>query len=460
MTGAAAWVDVRVPIVSPEGWSIDELREGIREVERIHRETEAAMALLVSALPETRDSVADLARTSKCSNREARRRLDIAKVAKNLPRALALLGSGSISGEHLRVLAPVSDMQGADQLLDGAETKTPEQFSRDAEQFRIDVLGGKEIGKRQRARRMLRFFNGPEGMIGLTGLLPPLEGTELKTKLAALVDARWRDEHPERAATLGAHGGDSHEQRTADALLALTGVGGLASSLVGSFAGSRSGSTPGSSAGPSARAAAAPQKLIAVPASVRPPGPPGPPGPGPGPLRTLPNSNPSTEDPGREANAVSVQTAKPAVIILFNVDKWEAEIVGGGPIPVTPSLFDQTRADLYYCFQNMVGEILKFGKSRRYPTAVQRLAVIARDRRCIYPDCTSPPNTCDVHHCDEVEEDDGATDVEVMGLLCHAHHRHLHVNKQVIEREPDGSITVRDRVSGVSLLHHTRKEAA
>ena len=64
---------------------------------------------------------------------------------------------------------------------------------------------------------------------------------------------------------------------------------------------------------------------------------------------------------------VVVNSAKPAVVIVFDIDRYEAEIVGHGPIPVTSDLFDAAKADLYYFFQNGQGEVLKFGRAKRDP---------------------------------------------------------------------------------------------
>ena len=110
--------------------------------------------------------------------------------------------------EHIGALAPVADMPGAAELLDNAASSSPEEFTNMVEQFRLSASCGEDMAKRQRTRRALRFHSGPNGMIGLSGLLPPIEGTELKNRLAAIVDAQWRTEHPERARTLGAQGGD------------------------------------------------------------------------------------------------------------------------------------------------------------------------------------------------------------------------------------------------------------
>lgn len=188
--GAAPLAELHIPVIPPEGWSLHELRLGIREVERICREVEAAMALLVKAVPEGWDAAEDLARSTGISNREAKRRIRVADVVGKVSGALEKLASGSVSEEHIVALAPVADMAGASELLDGAESASPEDFANMVEQFRLSASCGDDMAKRQRARRSLRFYSGPDGMIGLTGLLPPIEGTELKNRLAAVVDAK------------------------------------------------------------------------------------------------------------------------------------------------------------------------------------------------------------------------------------------------------------------------------
>jgi hypothetical protein len=47
-----------------------------------------------------------------------------------------------------------------------------------------------------------------------------------------------------------------------------------------------------------------------------------------------------------------------------------------------------------------------------------------------------------------VVKDQGFTDVEVMGLFCKSHHRHIHVNDLVVIREPGGAVTIKNRRTG------------
>ena len=139
---------------------------------------------------------------------------------------------------------------------------------------------------------------------------------------------------------------------------------------------------------------------------------------------------------------------KPSVVINFNVEKWEAELLGTGPIPITPSLLDLASNDLYYAFKNMKGEVLKLGRAQYEPTAVQKLAVMARDRHCMYPDCTVTAGLCEIHHINEWLIDQGFTDVEVLGLFCRQHHHHLHTANLTARRQPDGTVAIYDRTNG------------
>jgi hypothetical protein len=483
--GAAVWADVSVPVVRPDGWPVYHLRMGMRELERLRRENDAAMALLVGAMPESRDTVADLARNTGISNREARRRKSVADVCGKVKGALEKLQSGDISNEHVSALAPVADLPGAASLLDDAASKSPEELTRDVEEFRLSSACGDDMAKRQRARRMLRFFAGPEGMIGINGLLPPVEGTELKNRLAAMVDAKWRADHPDRAKELGGHGGDTYDQRMADALLEISGVRSgqddsstrSTSSTTTTIENAAKGTAPDEATRSSGSAkvqdqpktssgetlasvvnsAVASRPGGAVPLTVglhlvglgepmvRGESPPG----------VLRSNAPPRGD------ATTVKTGKPAVVIVFDVDKWKARIAGGGPIPITESLLDQARDDLYYCFKNMVGEVIKFGRSRRDPTPIQRLVLIVRDEKCLYPGCHAPPDACDVHHTNEVVKDKGNTDTDVMGLFCEAHHRHIHLNDLVVKRNlADGSLLVIERRTGTVVASTTKKRAA
>ncbi len=156
----------------PTDWNLLDLQAGIRDLERIRRQTDAASAVLVAAMPDDRDAAARLARAARISNREARRRRDVAKVVDKVPGALELLSKGTISPEHVGSLAPVVDKPGVVALLAKAKGTSPEEFATEVRNFEFSGEHGDDIAKRQRALRLLRFFNGPHGTIGLSGHSP------------------------------------------------------------------------------------------------------------------------------------------------------------------------------------------------------------------------------------------------------------------------------------------------
>ena len=147
-------------------------------------------------------------------------------------------------------------------------------------------------------------------------------------------------------------------------------------------------------------------------------------------------------------------------MIVFDIDKYRADMLSVGPVAVTGALFDLAKADLYYSFVNLHGEILKFGRARRDPTPLQRIAVMARDRTCFYPGCTVPATQCEIHHLNEWIRDRGFTDVEALVPACDRHHDHVHLERLVAQRERDGTVTIRQRSTGMIVAFARQKRVA
>ena len=68
------------------------------------------------------------------------------------------------------------------------------------------------------------------------------------------------------------------------------------------------------------------------------------------------------------------------------------------------------------------GQILDYGRERRFPPESMKEAIRARDRGCIKPDCTVPPEHCDLHHI-KPWSDGGTTSVWNLGMFCPSEHR-------------------------------------
>lgn len=71
------------------------------------------------------------------------------------------------------------------------------------------------------------------------------------------------------------------------------------------------------------------------------------------------------------------------------------------------------------------GQVLDVGAGRRFFNRTQRLALIARDRGCSFPDCTIPASWCEAHHVDWWSRNPW-TAVDNGALLCSHHHHLIH----------------------------------
>ena len=320
------------------GWSISTVDAGLRSLDRLRGELEAATALLVAARPDDRDATAALSRLSRISNREARKRRAVAAVVAGLPGALDLLRRGELTVEHLAVLRPVVDMPGAARLLDAAVGMSPEDFGRSVQEYRLGLEHGDDVAARQHAARSLRFSNGPDGMVRLTGLFPSLPGATLQTILGAISEANYRREHPERARVLGRNDADTRDQRLADAVLELAGI-------VPSKASIRSDESTAPTASGSKRSRVEADSksddgddVDGRPSALAVRG-----------ASTGVDGSTSSSSERAERAPIRVTTSKPATVIVFNVERFHAEMLNHGPIPVTGSLFDHVKRDLYFC---------------------------------------------------------------------------------------------------------------
>lgn len=79
------------------------------------------------------------------------------------------------------------------------------------------------------------------------------------------------------------------------------------------------------------------------------------------------------------------------------------------------------------------GHVLKMGRRKRLFTAIQRLAIILRDKSCQGEGCGAPASWNDVHHV-RTWADGGPTDIDNGILLCTRCHQDVHAGRQQIER--------------------------
>jgi hypothetical protein len=67
------------------------------------------------------------------------------------------------------------------------------------------------------------------------------------------------------------------------------------------------------------------------------------------------------------------------------------------------------------------GQVLDVGRTHRLVTPAIWLALVLRDRHCVFPGCTRPPLACDAHHVVHWA-DGGPTSLDNMVMLCRQHH--------------------------------------
>lgn len=89
-------------------------------------------------------------------------------------------------------------------------------------------------------------------------------------------------------------------------------------------------------------------------------------------------------------------------------------------------------------------EVLDLGRTRRFHTRAQRVAIAQRDGGCTAEGCDLPPAACHVHH-DQPWSQGGPTDTTTGRLLCHRHHRVIHDERYETTHLPNGKVSFHRR---------------
>jgi hypothetical protein len=362
-TALTVWRGHRLPRVVAAEWDPWAARLALAEIRRLRSELEAAQAAFVQVLS------AETGRDTRAAlvrhaGMSSRDARDAERVAEVTAR---VPGAGEALAEG-RVgaghLALLAPITDAAEAVDLLALATSQPVDEFATTVRRHHVerDAASVRDRQRNARSMSFFRADDGNVGMRAILTPLDGERIKAMVNRRCDERWRAEHPDRAPMLGGHHGEPRERRLADAFVELMTGGG---------------------------------------SDV-----------------TLP--------PGREAGTGASGVG---VVVVLDAEAMRAHI-GGTAQPLAPDdLVDavqQARSDLYAAVRSSTGAILHFGRSRRYATAIQKLALVARDGgRCCWSGCDEPWHRCDVDHVVDWEQG-GTTDLENLRLLCRRHHAHRH----------------------------------
>lgn len=119
--------------------------------------------------------------------------------------------------------------------------------------------------------------------------------------------------------------------------------------------------------------------------------------------------------------------------LLLPGTPYQSEAVNVGPI-------HPKDAEILACNSELVGQIwdgpdtvLQQKRVKRLFTPDQRCAILARDKGCQAPGCTTPGVYCDIHHI-KAWLKNGPTDEENGIALCPLHHRAVHNGKWTIRK--------------------------
>ncbi|MCY4193494.1 MAG: DUF222 domain-containing protein [bacterium] len=370
----------------------------ILQADSARRQLDGYLAAMLGRLGdlEGQEAVEELCRQFGLGRHGARRQAKTANALNALPNTLDAAKQGWISIDHARVMAeshqraPLSTEQELE-LITAAITEDFDEFkktlARSEDQRRAD--DGLTRHERQRERRSVKIFDGDDEMVVLHAEFDRMAGERVKTALYALSDRLFR-------ADARAGGDRTHEQRNADALVALI-----------------------------------TQKPARSPVPA-----------------TSGNDDETASKPG-DAPSVCAKSHDPedeiapqatTLVVTVEYDTLSGQLANAGLIDGTPIDIDELRriacdAGIVPAIFTADGQPLYMGRKQRAATAAQKLALRLRDKRCI--GCGMRAGACDAHHI-IWWDDDGPTDMPNLVLLCPKCHKKVHKHGYKIMQDVPG----------------------
>lgn len=144
--------------------------------------------------------------------------------------------------------------------------------------------------------------------------------------------------------------------------------------------------------------------------------------------------------PGGDKKAKKSRTPRTDLLLIAQYDTGEQEVrdatlADGTPIPVALFKDMACQGKVVPAIFDTKGQPLWVGLGKRLATPAQRLALIARDRRCV--GCGADPAWCQAHHVTPWEAD-GPTDIDNLVLLCSRCHHQVHDENWQVRKTPAG----------------------
>ena len=386
-------IEVQLPDFS--GLESGEVVKLILQTDSTRRQLDGYLTALLGRFGdlEGQDAVEELCRQFGLGRRRARQQAKSAGELKALPYTLDAAKQGWISIDHARLIgeshqrAPLSEAQELE-LITVAISEDLDQFkktvARSEDERRAD--DGLTRHERQQARRSTKVFDGDDGMVILYAELDRIAGERAKTALHSLSDRLFRED--------AKAGSDrTHDQRNADALVALM------------------------TQQPARPDAANQDSELAANTAV------------------ASGDGDCTEDP-----SFGIAPQATTLIVSVDYDTLSGQLKNAGLIDGTPIDIDDLRriacdAGIVPAIFAADGQPLYMGRKQRAATSAQKLALAARDRRCI--GCGMRASACDAHHIIWWDEG-GPTDITNLVLLCPKCHKKVHRHGYTVIKDHAG----------------------
>ena len=384
-----------------------ELKDLLRELVRLRGRLDAVESSLIGELDHRRCYADDgavsakawLAHETGIARGAAGARVLLAKRLRRMPQTAEALRAGGVTEAHARsmgrCLTPrtVAAFERDEAMLVGvAEQLEADDFDVAVTHWlRLHDAEGADPGAGREST--VRASRTLDGRVRIDGDLDCGDGAELLAELDAVRDELWRaDQRLEDGDPLKAR---SHSERTAAALIEMA----------------RRSSTVRS-----------PDRLDdSEPESV-------PPNPEPAGGDTVEGEAPGGGRPRR-----------PQLLVVVDLDERtgtsSAALEDGTLLP--REVLERWSCDASWARVVMSGRSLPIdlGAATYSPSAAQRRALIARDRRCVVPGCRRPPRWCEAHHV--VPWPHGPTDLSNLVLMCARHHKVIHAGGLMLVRGDD-----------------------
>jgi hypothetical protein len=388
-------VDVELPDFS--GFGSGELVKLILQADSARRQLDGYLTVLLGRFGdlEGQDAVEELCRQFGLGRHKARQQAKTSNALKALPDTLDAAKQGWISIDHARLMgeshlrAPLSKEQELE-LVVVAISEDLDQFkktvARSEDQRRAD--DGLTPHERQRERRSAKVFDGDNEMVILYAELDHIAGERVKAAVHDLSDRLFRED--------AKSGSDrTHDQRNADALVALITQRPGRADNAGNEPETESGINP-----------------------------------------------PETGGANDDASGPGCDPAPQATTLIVSVDYdtlsgqlKNARLIDGTPIDVDDLRHIACDAGIVPAIFAADGQPLYMGRKQRAVTAAQKLALIARDKQCI--GCGMRASACDAHHI-IWWDNNGPTDITNLVLLCPKCHRKVHKHGYTVIKDAAG----------------------